>query len=472
MRKYDKRNKIYFGIVLVASLILIIIFSFFIAKVIKNGKIEYFIDNGSILYDKDKNLLRLEEESVLKIKWNDDYYLIEDDNMYLLGKYGIIYNPSKDIMQLYGKFYEVTASGEDNVIVYEDETVVRTTQSKFLKIADRKYLIIDPLIKTDNGSLNTKNYLIVELDKTGNAVLLNNEVNLKTFEPTTIITSNYTFDIANEELIISGQTVDLKKIIGSTNEYTKPEDKPDDGDDNDSGNNQDNIGGNGNNQTGGGNNQDQTGGNNTGNDNDEGNIDDIIDKTKTTSIISVNPSIGNISIDYVIYDPLNEYESVFVEVYDSDSRLVSVGYFDKMNTNFIITGLKANIRYNLKFKYIYYVDGVRVEEIFDETSVTVGKPNISLRIDKISGNTIYYSVLLDKDYSLDALTVNLNTELDTGEVISYASTFNNGTLTNKESVSGSFTFENIGEFATISLSDVKFSGYYIDVDVRYKIKIK
>ena len=56
MRKYDKRNKIYFGIVLVASLILIIIFSFFIAKVIKNGKIEYFIDAGSILYDKDYRL--------------------------------------------------------------------------------------------------------------------------------------------------------------------------------------------------------------------------------------------------------------------------------------------------------------------------------------------------------------------------------------------------------------------------------
>ena len=228
MRKYDKRNKVYFGLIVLASLILIIIFSFFIAKVIKNGKIEYFIDIGSILYDKDKNLIKLESESVLKIKWNDDYYLMEDDDMYLLGKNGIIYNPSKDIMQLYGKFYEVTSSGEDNVIVYEDETVVRTTQSKFLKIADRKYLLIDPSIKTDNGSLNTKNYLIVELDKTGNAVLLNNEVNLKTFEPTTIITSNYTFDIANEELVIAGQTIDLKKIIGSTNEYTKPEDKPDD----------------------------------------------------------------------------------------------------------------------------------------------------------------------------------------------------------------------------------------------------
>ena len=467
MRKYDKRNKIYFGIVLVASLILIIIFSFFIAKVIKNGKIEYFIDEGSILYDKDKNLIKLESESVLKIKWNDEYYLMEDKNMYLLGTNSIIYNPSKDIMQLYGKYYEVTSGGEDNVIVYEDETVVRTTESKFLKIADRKYLIIDPVIKTENGSLNTKNYLIVELDKMGNATLLNNEVNLKTFEPTTIITSNFTFDIANEQLTISDQIIDLKKIIGSTNEYVKPEDKPSDGEDDNSSDN--NTGNNDGNTSEGGNNEGQTGGDNN---NDDENIDDIIDKTKTTSIISVNPSVGNISIDYVIYDPLNEYESVFVEVRDDNNTLVSVGYFDKMNTNFIITGLKANITYNLTFKYVYYREGVRVEEKFDEASVTVGKPNISLRVDKVTNKAIYYTVLLDKDYSLDTLTVNLVSDLEGGGKVEYSNTFDSNTLANKESVSGSFSYSDIGQFATLYVNNVKFSGYPIDIDAKYKVVMK
>ena len=467
MRKYDKRNKIYFGIVLVASLILIIIFSFFIAKVIKNGKIEYFIDEGSILYDKDKNLIKLESESVLKIKWNDEYYLMEDKNMYLLGTNSIIYNPSKDIMQLYGKYYEVTSGGEDNVIVYEDETVVRTTESKFLKIADRKYLIIDPVIKTENGSLNTKNYLIVELDKMGNATLINNEVNLKTFEPTTIITSNFTFDIANEQLTISDQIIDLKKIIGSTNEYVKPEDKPSDGEDDNSSDN--NTGNNDGNTSEGGNNEGQTGGDNN---NDDENIDDIIDKTKTTSIISVNPSVGNISIDYVIYDPLNEYESVFVEVRDDNNTLVSIGYFDKMNTNFIITGLKANITYNLTFKYVYYREGVRVEEKFDEASVTVGKPNISLRVDKVTSKTIYYTVLLDKDYSLDTLTVNLVSDLEDGSQIKLYNTFDSNTLANKESVSGSFNYSNIGQFATLYINNVKFSGYPIDIDAKYKVVMK
>lgn len=505
MRKYDKRNKIYMGIVLIASLILIIIFSFFIAKVIKNGKIEYYVDAGSILYDKDKNLIKLEEESVLKIKWNDEYYLMENKNMYMLGNKGVIFNPSKQEVALYGKYYEVTALGEDNVIVYDDETIIKTTESKFLKVADRKYLIIDPVIKTDSGNLSTKNYLIIELDKTGNALLLNNEINVKTFEPTTIITSNFVFDIANEELTISDQIIDLKKIIGSTNEYVKPDDDVQNGS---SGGTSDNGSGDG---TGSGGSDGGSGGNGTGDGDSTGtgnggsgggasgsgsgdstgdgtgngtgtgggsgsgddNIDDIINNTKTTSIISVNPSVGSISIDYVIYDPLDEYESVFVEVRDDNGTLTSVGYFDKMNTNFIITGLKANIRYNLVFKYVYYnEEGVRQEVAFDDAVVTVGKPTLSLKVDKITSDTIYYTVILDEDYALDNIKVNLVSELDDGSTINLSALFNENALKNQESVSGAFTYENIGKYVTLSLSDIVYSGYNLDMDVRYKFVMK
>jgi len=520
MRKYDKRNKIYMGIVLIASLILIIIFSFFIAKVIKNGKIEYYVDAGSILYDKDKNLIRLEDESVLKIKWNDEYYLMENKNMYMLGNKGVIFNPSKQEVVLYGKYYEVTAAGEDKVLVYEDETIVKTTESRFLKMADRKYLIIDPVISTDNGNLNTKNYLIIELDKTGNAVLLNNEINMKTFEPTTIITSNFVFDIANETLTISDQIIDLKKIIGSTNEYVKPEEeKPNgsggsaggsgtgdgtgEGDGTGTGGSGGSGGGAGGSGTGDGTGEGDgtgtggsggsgggAGGSGTGDGTGEGNgtgtggsgggsgsddetIEDIIQNTKTTSIISVNPSVGSISIDYVIYDPLDEYESVFVEVRDDNGTLTSVGYFDKMNTNFIITGLKANIRYNLVFKYVYYnEDGVRQEVAFDDAVVTVGKPTLALKIDKITSDTIYYTVILDEDYTLDKIKVNLVSTLEDGTSINLSSVFNEDALKDQESVSGAFTYENIGKYVTLSLSDIIYSGYNLDMDVRYKFVMK
>ena len=74
MRKYDKRNKIYFGIVLVASLILIIIFSFFIAKVIKNGKIELgTVHNKELLYMDTPEIITLVENLLSYALVRDEY---------------------------------------------------------------------------------------------------------------------------------------------------------------------------------------------------------------------------------------------------------------------------------------------------------------------------------------------------------------------------------------------------------------
>ena len=71
--------------------------------------------------------------------------------------------------------------------------------------------------------------LMVDLDKVGNATLTNHKVNLKTFSETEIVTSNYTFDIANEILTYGSDIIDLKKIIGSTNTYTKEDLVPEKG---------------------------------------------------------------------------------------------------------------------------------------------------------------------------------------------------------------------------------------------------
>ena len=67
---------------------------------------------------------------------------------------------------------------------------------------------------------------MIDLDKVGNATFTNHKVNLKSFSASTIVTSNYTFDIANEILSYGSEKIDLKKIIGSTNNYTKKDLEP------------------------------------------------------------------------------------------------------------------------------------------------------------------------------------------------------------------------------------------------------
>ena len=472
MRKYDKKNKMYMFIILIASVILIVIFSFFINKVITNGKIHYDIDAGSVMYDKDKNLVKLDEDGILKIKWNDMYYLMYQDQMYLLGNNAIIYNPKKSQMNLYGKYYEVTSEGEDKVIVHEDETLVNINESKFYKIADRKYLIVDKVIRTTNGELNTTNYLIVELDKSGNAQLYNNTLNLKTFKETQIQTSTYTFDIALEKLYIENEEVDLKKIIGSTNEYVKAEEieetKP--STDEDEQNQQQGAGGNtqtppeeDNNQ-----NNEQDGSQNNNQQQDNNNTDHFIDATKTTSIISVTASVGYINVDYVIYDPLDEYESVFVEIYDSNNTLVAVSYFDKTTNNLVIPGLRANVTYKLNFKYSYYDNNKRVEEQFDEASVMMGSPELDLKITKVTSDRIYYKLSLDKDYKLDSVNVNLVSDLKDGK-LELTNSINSSTLNGKDSIEGYFEYDDIGSYVTVYLSNIVYQGYTINSNISYKI---
>lgn len=490
MRKYDKRNKMYMLMVMISSIILIVIFSFFINKVITNGKLVYEIDAGSIMYDKDKNLIKIDEDATLKIKWNDMYYLMYKDDVYLLGKNAIIYNPAKSQMNLYGKYYEVTSQGEDKVIIHEDETLVSTNESKFYKIEDRKYLLVDNAIKTENNELNTNNYLIVELDKQGNALIYNNSLNLKTFKATSIITSTYTFNIAEELLYIDNEEVDLKKIIGSTNEYVKEEENNNDKEDNKDNNNDNNKdnnnitnNGNVNNNTNSNNVDNNTTNNddknNNDNDNNKNNDNDntltedeknnIISATKTTSIISVSPSVGYINVDYVVYDPMDEYASVFVEIYDSNNKLVSVSYFDKSANNVVIPNLRANVSYNLIFKYSYYKDSKLVEEKFDEAKVMMGTPSLSLKVSKVNPSRVYYTLYLDKDYELDSLKVNLNSKLD-DKNINLTNSIDKSTLSNKDKIEGYFESDEWGKYVTIYLSDVRYKDYLLDVDVSYKIE--
>ena len=483
MRKYDKRNKIYFMTVLVMSIILIVIFSFFLNKVITNAKLNYEINAGSIMYDKDKNLFRIEEDSTLKKKWNDTYYLTYKDELINLGKNAIIYNPSKNQMNLYGRYYEIAKDHEDKVIIHDEETLVNVNDSKFYKIADRKYLLVDKTIKGENNEINASNYLIVDLDKLGNAQLYNNNLNIKTFKETNLITSTYTFNIAEEKLKIGEEEIDLKKIIGSTNKYVKAEDieKEDNNEENQNNNNNQNpiINNNQTNNTTNNdtnntnNNQDNNQANNNNTQTDNNDTDNnnqptqeekqnIIKATKTTTIISVSASVGYINVDYVIYDPLDEYESVFVEIYDSNNNLFAVSYFDKTSNNLVIPGLRANTTYNLVFKYSYYDENKRIENEFDTASVMMSSPTLSLKVNKVTSSKIYYTVYLDKDYKLDSLKVNLSSNN-----IDLSNTITNPT---KDTVEGYFEYDgNIGRYVNIYLSDVKYNGYDIFTNASYKI---
>lgn len=414
-RKYDLRNKRNFIIILFIAIAVIGVFSLFIYKYMHASKIEYIVETGSIVQDDSKNYISIDEDAKLKIRWNDNYYLIYQDNKINLGKKVIVFNTITKSMKLYGKFYEIDKLGK--ITENNNETILNnTSNNKFYKLDDRKYLLIDKQIVSDDRTIEASNYMLVELDKMGNAKLSNNKLNLKTISPTILVTSEYTFDIANEILKYGSLNIDLKKIIGSTNQYVPEEDKNIDKEtDNNTGDNNtgNNNPGNGTTGTGTGDWNGTGGAGNVINNTDTGNVEDIGEiknKTKMTSIIRTQEGLSQIDVDYVIYDPYNEYKSVYAEVIMNDN--IDVIYLSKNDTHIVFDNLMPNTKYRINF--IYTTINEETNEVipttFDSINLTTKMPKYSINVYKISNvsNLLTYRVYLQEGYSINKVNVSLS----------------------------------------------------------------
>ncbi len=419
MRKYDIKNKRNIGIIIGISIIIIIMFSLVIKFFLSLNKEEYIVSKGNIVFDKDKTLIKLDSDGKIKTKWKGEYYLTYDGKDYELGNTAIAFNEDTTEIKLYGRYYEISSGSEINIT--SNETVIKNSLlTKFYKLADRKYLIVDKEIKSADNLLSTTDFLLVELDKAGNATLTNHKVNLKTFSEAEIVTSNYTFDIANEILTYGSDKIDLKKIIGSSNNYTKEDLIPDESKNtNDNVTNIDINGNQGNNNSTDGNNQ--TNGN--GSSNSGTTIEEIKKAAKQTSVVSVTSTVNKIIIDYVIYDPYKEYTSVYMEVQKEDSDKVEVIYLNTNNTRYELKDILPNTKYNLKFKYTATEDGESIIKEFANTTISTQKPKLSLKVTKTRAGEITYVITTDSSYTLTSadLVVTI-TDSKTGETKKETST--------------------------------------------------
>ena len=444
MRKYDIKNKRNIGIIIGISVIIIIMFSLIIKLFLSHDHREYLVDTGSLIFDKDKTIVKLDKSGIIKKKWNNDYYLTYNDKSILLGAAAISYNEDTGKIVLYGKYYEIGAG--DDIVVTDGETEIKSSAlTKFYKLADRKYLVIDKEIKTTDGLLSTTDFLLVDLDKVGNATLTNHKVSLKSFGGTTIVTSNYTFDVQNEILTYGSNKIDLKKIIGSSNTYTKEELIQEEN----KGSSSDNITNIGTDKT---ENKpgDSSGENKTG----TTVVEEVKKATKRTSVISTNSTTNKITIDYVIYDPKKEYTSVYMEVNEEGTNKIDTIHLTASDTKYEINNLFPNTKYNITFKYSYLDEENNLKtDIFDNISVTTKKPKVNLKVTNISNGNIKYLITTDNTYNIEKGTIKvfINNELVSSSTISI----------------GGNTIGNInispisGDFVEIQITDVTSSGRII-----------
>ena len=487
LRKYDLRNKRSFLIVGIIAIILIVIFSFFIYKFIKIGNVEYKLDSGTVIMDNNNDSMVLKENATLKMKWTGNYYLKFDDSKKeeVLSPNVISYDDGK--IYLYGKFFEVR--NKDDIVITKDETKIDNISTpRFYKIEDRKYLLVSGSIISSDSQISANDFLLVELDKSGNAKLTNNKVNLKTISKTTLVTSTYEFDINNELLKFGDDTIDLKKIIGTSNQY-KEDDSEGSGDGTEDGTGDGTGTGNG-----GGN---ATGQTNTGNvvtpdskgevvnnkdnkiNNDNKHDDTKKPQATVTSVVGVTTSYNNINANYVIYDPYNNYTSTFVEVRNSSGALIKKVNMSKSGNSVILDNLDYNSTYTLLFKYSYTENGEEKYNTYYEETVNTKSPKYYITLNKVSNisKTVSYNVNLDNSAFNEIISgtvpVTINATLRVGDTVIYGNISKEVTEGKvPKFLSGTFALPdniNVGDVVTIKVNSVNINGKTINYnDIEYR----
>ena len=471
-RKLGKKNIRLFVLFSFLVLGVIGIFGYGIYTAMSFDHNVYKVSSGSFTYDAENSYVNLEAEGELSQKWDKKYYLsVKEKNkskVINLGNDVVIYHDNDMNLKLYGTNYRIANNGD---VVFSDSEleVPRNTSPQIFKLADRRYLVVGKEISTEKKGIDTKGYLIVEIDKSGNALLLNNELNVKTLSTIVLKTSGFDFDVANEKLKLNNKkTIDLKKISGSSNQYVEPEKevKVDEKDKDNNNNNNNNGGRSTNTNLSAASGATGSAGSNIINNTS---VNDAVklNIVKSAFISSVAAYTSYIDVYYTVNDPKNEYISVFLDVKGTD------GYEDRIILNKDLTRnrlrkLTPNTEYSISFGYTYASQGntdILLEDTSNSFVIRTSKNQTKLDITKISGNRIYYNVKFDPSYAFDYATVVVysdNISIARG-AIDVATAVKGSGYDGFVDCDGEFGYEIV-----VRLEECKYDGEPVEVDIKFK----
>lgn len=510
------KNSFLFVIFILIILLIVAILIISVYNTKQNTLEQYKVSLNNVLYDEDYSFISLEDDAILKKEWDNNFYLYaKNDVKYSLGEETVLYDRSTRQITIYGNVYQVFSNGD--VTESSDKVVIsKLDEFQFFKLNDRKYLIVGAKITAPGVS--TIDYLIVSIDRAGNASLLNHSVNIKTINPLSLKVGDRVFDVANEKLIIGEEKIDLKKINGSTNEYVQ-------------GTNQNSIFNNGSSQgnsggaggssgSGGASSSDNSiwqnlqelvnnnsGGNSSGNGSNNKVFKEIVNQIitlsgliptntnktslyKNVSLRDISVAASYLDVYYSIIDPENKYLNVYLaiqKVEGFESNLIqnanymvdcNLGvaeciYLDKDNNHYRKTGLIPGSKYIVSLNYIE--SGKSSPTVSDVISVVTESNPTSVRFIEQDSFTYTYNVKLYNEYAFDKAEVQITdcNGVNLSKEVVYLDIVNalgangaTGKITRDKSKS-----TNIGEFICLELKNVYLNNQPITVDSYHKIKI-
>lgn len=498
MRALAAGNKKRFALFAIIIITIIILLITSLRLALKHEPEQYKIESNITLYDSDYVPIKTEEEATINKKWDGNYYLTLNNSKstYKLNKKVVSFNETKSKVTLYGEVFKVLFDGQVEKYV-KDTEIKNNSGDQFYKIADRQYLLISDSIRNESGSISTSKYLYVIIDKSGNTLILNNQIYAKTINPIVLTTSSYKFDIANEKLLVGSNEIDLKKIIGSSNEYKEkePEEEPeentneageentkddeDNQEDKDNNKNENIWGPNGNMQNGEGsvNGNQNTQNNQNGSVNNGGSIiqgggttNSNTNKTPLAKSVSLRGAIATssyIDIEYAVQDPENKYQTVyaFVEAVGYENMIA----LDKNATTYRLTDLEPNTEYKITLGYKQITADNEIEDqIEDVLSVRTTRINAKLDITKVLAGKqkVYFNLKLDQNYAFDYAKVALYVDgMKESDMV-----VNLTEAVKQNGWSNVLTFENYGSEIVLQVEGTSHDGTPVSTNIQAKYR--
>lgn len=491
MRALAAGNKKRFALFAIIIITIIILLITSLRLALKHEPEQYKIESNITLYDSDYVPIKTEEEATINKKWDGNYYLTLNNSKstYKLNKKVVSFNETKSKVTLYGEVFKVLFDGQVEKYV-KDTEIKNNSGDQFYKIADRQYLLISDSIRNESGSISTSKYLYVIIDKSGNTLILNNQIYAKTINPIVLTTSSYKFDIANEKLIVGSNEIDLKKIIGSSNEYKEKEPEEDTNEDKEDSkdkveheqNNNNNGNQNSNIQNGEGtavgnqntqnnqNNNSNSGSNVQGGGQSGGITNSNTNKTPLSKSVSLRGAIATssyIDIEYAVQDPEHKYQTVYAFV-------EAVGYeniiaLDKNATTYRLTDLEPNTEYKITLGYKQITADNEIEDqIEDVLSVRTTRINAKLDITKVLAGKqkVYFNLKLDQNYAFDYAKVALYVDgMKESDLV-----VNLTEAVKQNGWSNVLTFENYGSEIVLQVEGTSHDGTPVSTNIQAKYR--
>lgn len=218
-RKEKKNTAIYniFGALIVLALVGLTVV---VVNVLRDREESYIVPAGSTVYDVDNEYIPLEADAKVYKKSDNNYYLkTSDKEVYKLGAQAVVYDKDTETVKIFGGVFKVEPDGI--IVNLSGMTEISDfSEPRIFKMSDRRYLMIGSNIKSTDESYNASKYVYINLYKSGTAVLMNNEQYKNTVYPIMLNSGELYVDISGEFALYNSNLINLKKVIGSTNEYT------------------------------------------------------------------------------------------------------------------------------------------------------------------------------------------------------------------------------------------------------------